>query len=199
MITTLIMLMLLTLIGVSMTNTTSVELLVAGSEKIHQKTFYAADGATEVASELTEQNVMCDAGFTANDNGELLINDDPDNGIRVTNLFFWMNDDDTPGNDPMPANDNRDFFFPDGYEGPSADEGDDAPHTNVTVQGTRFYSAGSAIQMVSGYEPLGTSSANGGGYKKFNIYAQHKGQNNSETIIHIQWRHVFGKKGACLY
>ncbi len=194
---TLMILMLLTIIGVSMTSSTSVELMVAGSEKTHQETFYLADGATEIASELLEQNFSCAGGFTANDGSELVIPYDPqfpdfpDQRLRITDLTLWMNEPTGNPEDALPSNTNRDLFFP--------DVADNIPHTNVKVQGERTNTYGGSLNMHSGYEPLGVSSAKSGVQYKYNIYAQHLGRHNSETTIHIQWRHVGGSVGACLY
>jgi Tfp pilus assembly protein PilX len=57
-----VILMLLTFIGIAITTTTSIELQIAGNDKLQKFAFYTADGATEVASELLEQNLGCMAG-----------------------------------------------------------------------------------------------------------------------------------------
>ena len=61
----LILLVLLTVIGISASTTSEVELQIAGNEKFHKMAFYAADGGTETGIELIEQNIET-RGFTAN-------------------------------------------------------------------------------------------------------------------------------------
>jgi hypothetical protein len=104
-----VILMLLTFIGIAITTTTSIELQIAGNDKLQKFAFYTADGATEVASELLEQNLGCMAGFTDGGGGIIDISgDDPDTtAVRVTNLSFWENTTATE-----PSDGNRDLFFP---------------------------------------------------------------------------------------
>ncbi len=61
----LVILMLLVVIGISATTTTTVELQIAGNDKVSKKTFYGADGGTELGSRMVEENVGCPNGFTA--------------------------------------------------------------------------------------------------------------------------------------
>ena len=183
-IVAVVILMLLTVIVIFITSTTSIELQIAGNDKVHKSTFYAADGALEVASELTEQNLGCMAGFTATDGGDAVIGDNADTAIRVSELSFWQNT-----NAVVPSDGNRDFHFPDNYGS--------GPHTNVTVGGNTVLSTGTAIQMVSGYEGKGKGAGGGGGHIMYDIYAQRVGTGNSESIIQIQWRHVIGQEGDC--
>ena len=53
----ILMLALLTIIGLSASSNTSLELMIAGNEKSHKMAFYFADGANEVAKELIEQGI----------------------------------------------------------------------------------------------------------------------------------------------
>ena len=64
-----LILVLLTLIGLSVLNTTTVETEIAAHDRRHKMTFYGADGGTEVVSELLEQNLGCPTGFTDNTGG----------------------------------------------------------------------------------------------------------------------------------
>jgi len=88
MVITVVLLMLLTIMGLAITTTTSIELQIAANDRIHKTTFYAADGATDVASELLEQNLGCmtEGGFSSADI----------NTIRVLNLDFWANRSNDP-------------------------------------------------------------------------------------------------------
>jgi hypothetical protein len=181
-----VVLMMLTVIGISITTTASIELQIAGNNKLYKNAFYNADGATEVAAELTEQNIGCMTGFTANDGADAVIGDNADTAVRVGNLDFWQQVDAAE-----PSDASRDFFYPNNYG--------TSPHTNLTVGGNTAFSTGNAIQMVSGYEGKGKGAGGGGGHILYNVFAQHIGVNNSEAIIQVDWRHVIGQEGACNY
>ncbi len=181
-----VILMLLTLIGIAITTTTSIELQIAGNDKLQKIAFYTADGGTEVGSELLEQNLGCMAGFTATD----ISGTGSTTAVRVTNLSFWENTSATE-----PSDTNRDLFFP----ATAAAVGTTSPHTNLTMGGTTELSRGSAIQMVAGYEGKGKGVGAGGAYILYNMFSQHLGQVNSESIIQTSWRHVVGQEGACNY
>lgn len=192
MIATLILLALLTVLGFSITRTTSVDIQIAGNEKVHRKTFYAADGGTQIAAELTEQNLGCVTGFAV-----ATLDDDAGDGkpgIRVDTSAFWMNADPDPPTDTF-----RDFYYPDGSVDLVTDLVTTRPHTSFTVGGNTKYSTGSAIQMVSGYEGKGKGGAAGGAHIVYDIYTQHLGDRESETVIHTRWRHVIGQEGDCNY
>lgn len=187
-----VILMLLTFIGIAITTTTSIELQIAGNDKLQKFAFYTADGATEVASELLEQNLGCMAGFTANVGTDArdISGDDPDTtAVRVTNLSFWENTSATE-----PSDGNRDLFFP-------ATAAADAtiPHTNLTMGGNTALSTGSAIQMSAGYEGKGKGVGAGGAYILYDMFSQYQGEANSESVIQTSWRHVIGQEGACNY
>lgn len=56
-IVALLMLILLTVIGISASTMSSIEIQIAGNEKFYKTAFYAADGGTEAGSELLEKNI----------------------------------------------------------------------------------------------------------------------------------------------
>ena len=200
-IAALMILLVLTLIGIAGNRNTTTELQVAANDKVHRQTFYTADGGTEYASELLEQNIGC-IGFTSNgtstnwlddSNGPLVV----DNYIAVENssLNFWQNSTGTwsdTGSD-YPSDDDRDLFFPPAYS-----EGE--AHTNITIEGRSDLTAGSSIIMAAGYLGLGRSMSSGGVTLEYEIYAKHIGQNNSESLIRVEWRHVVGREDPfCTY
>ncbi len=185
MVIAIVILALLTIVGLSITTTTSIELQIAGNDKLYKRAFYTADGGTEVGSELLEQNLGCvGIGFTETD-----IGDSSDTAIRVLNASFGDNTSATE-----PSENDPDFFFPVTFATDST-----IPHTNVTVGGNTALSTGTAIQMAAGYEGKGKGAGAGGAYILYDMYSQHLGQSNSESIIGIQWRHIIGTEGACNY
>lgn len=186
-----VILMVLTVIGVSMTTTTSIELQIAGNDKLIKTAFYEADGAIDIGAEVIEQNLGCvgaPGGFDQDVIGdESSESSNTGVAIRMDNPSVWLNTDAS-----TPSDTNRDFHFPDGYA-----EG--APHTNIRAGGNTVLSTGAAIQMVAGYEGKGKGAGGGGGYIAYDLYSQYIGVNNSESIIMVQWRHVIGQEGACNY
>ncbi len=163
----ILMLLLLTVIGIAATNTSTIELLISGNDKVHKMAFHQADGGSEVGIELVEQNIIL-AGFDTNQIGD----------VNVVSLNLFLNN---PPN--MPDDNNRDAFFPRGYVG-------GGPHTNLTIGGNPELSTGSAIQMAAGYEGVGKGAAGGGAKVVYDIWSQHDGINNSEAVIILQWMHV---------
>ncbi len=179
-IVSLVVLLLLTIIGISATNLTNVELQIAGNDKVHKDTFYRADAGTELGIRLAYDNAVCvqvQSGFDADGatpNIRTFAN------IRVEDLDFSI-----PGTlgSIVPSDANRAVAF---YPGGTID--DNLPHTNLLYQGETKYSPGSGLQMVSGYEGLGASAAAGGSHVEYDIISQHSGILNSETIINLGWR-----------
>jgi type IV pilus assembly PilX-like protein len=189
-IAALLVMLVLTLIGIAANKNTSTELGIAGNDRTHKESFYEADGGTELASEVLEQNVAClqfedDAG-----DGRVLLGGTADYNIFVDNdsLGFWRNF--SPAG--TPSDTSYDFYYPEN-EGGSWE-----PHTNFTVAGNTKLTTGSAIQMAAGYEGRGKGIGVGGAIIVYDITAQHLGKNNSESVIYIQYRHTIGQEGDCM-
>jgi hypothetical protein len=153
------------------------ETRIASHDVRYKMAFYRADGGTEVAAELLEQNASCAAGFTSSTIGDV--------AVDVPN--FWLN-----LNVSEPSDTNRDFHFPSGYNPGEA-------HTNLTVGGNTALSTGGAIQMAAGYEGKGKASAAAGAHIAYDIISAHEGPLNSQAMVRLQWRHVIGQEGPCLY
>ena len=166
----ILILLLLTVIGIAATNTSIIEILISGNDKVHKMTFHQADGGTEVGIELVEQNISL-AGFDATDLANL-------GDVNATSPNLYLNTTSS-----LPSDTNRDAYLPKGYTG-------NEPHTNLTIYGNTGLSTGGAIQMAAGYEGKGKSSAGGGSYVVYDIWSQHIGRVNSEAIILLQWMHV---------
>ena len=173
----LIMLAAAIIIGVTSISTSNTELQSATQDVRHKIAFYAADGGTEVAAEVLEQNIACPGGFSVSTVGD----------IDVDTPNLWMN-----ASASKPSDTNRDFSYPSGYV-------DGEPHTNLTVGGVTTLAAGGAIQMAAGYEGKGKGAPSGGAHILYDIYSEHLGRFNSKALVLLQWRHVIGQEGACLY
>lgn len=168
----LIIMVVLTLLGTVATRTSTTELKIADNNKWHKLTFYEADGATELATELIEQNIE-EIGFD-----DLIMG--TDNLIAVTTFDFALNEIEDA---TTPSDTNRDFFLPSGYVAPE-------PHTNFTVGGQVDFVPGSSLQMAAAYEGRGKSAAQGGTQIIYDVVTQRVGLQNREAIVRVQWRHV---------
>jgi len=166
----ILILLLLTVIGIAATNTSIIEILISGNDKVHKMTFHQADGGTEVGIELVEQNIYM-AGFNTSELAGL-------GDVNATNPNLYLSTNST-----MPSNSNRDAYLPKNYTG-------NEPHTNLKIGGNPGLSTGSAIQMAAGYEGVGKGAAGGGGKIVYDIWSQHIGLGNSEAMILLQWMHV---------
>jgi len=172
-IVALVVLVTLAILGMIALQSSTHEVRIAGSDRLSKETFYAADGSMELGSELLEQNIESAAAWA----GEELLRGGK---IRVVDGDFWLNED-IVATTPSPTN--RDFYLPDGATAAQ-------PHTNFKLGGHPESAKGAAIQMVAGYEGKGKSAAQGGSNLVYMINAQHRGVNNSEAVVRIQWRHV---------
>ena len=161
-IISVLVLLLLTVIGIAATNTSTIEILISGNDKLHKMAFHQADGGAEVGIELVEQNIYM-AGFNNNQVG----------AVNATNLNLYMNG--YPGTPPFTASD--------------AYYGGNGTRTNLRVGGNPELSTGSAIQMAAGYERSAKGAAGGGGEIVYDIWSQHIGVANSKAMIFLQWIH----------
>ena len=192
-----LILVVLTVIGISAITTSTIEIQIAGNEMLYKTNFYAADGGTEVGRELIEQNLACPNGFQAE---PLTI------GQAIVADKEFAKQENAPGvtypSDPEPSDavdgilekDRRDIHFPI-YTPPD----DSRPHTNIVAFGNTQLSTGNALQMAAGYEGKGKGAAGGGGKIIYNLYSQHKGWRGSKASIMIHYRHMIGQEGECNY
>ena len=178
----LLMLVVLTLIGISASTTTTFELQISGNDKLYKMAFYQADGATEAGSELIEQNIeerdWTNTVLTSRGNiGIICIKDG--NGDCINRDHYLNADLGTT----VPSNTNRHAVIP---PNPSAG----APRTNILMGGDPVLSTGSAVLLASGYEGMGKGAGGGGVWIVYDVRAQHDGVRNSASLVNLQWRHV---------
>jgi len=187
----------LTFVGLMATNNMVIEKTIAINDRTHKKTFYDAEGAMSLGSELLEQSFSCLAGFPNATLGGTIVN--------VKDLTLWDNplmDSDTIKakiNDPVNQNDVS-FSFPAERLLPS--------NSNFLYYGGETnVLPGGALEMAAGYEGKGKSAAQGGVAKLYDIYSQStlhpslktKGYEGAESIILLGWRHLVGTEGSCPY
>jgi hypothetical protein len=181
-IAALLILAVLTIIGISSISTSTIEVQIATNDKVHKMAFYAADGGSQLGTELLELNIACAAGFA---------NDIPVNNITVVDLDFWMQGDtDKPADISDYSSDTERDVQIDAAAG---------THTNLSIYGETALGVGGAIEMAAGYEGKGKGAAGGGVSLLYDIYSQHLGLANSKSMVAIQWRHNIGSEGTCMY
>ncbi len=201
----LVTMVLLTVFGIMATRNTSIELNIAGNEKVAKQAFYQADGATEASIELIEENLGCPIGFQSASGG--FDNNDPNTffslwGIDVFDASFaYAETRNDVAHDvavvgtsvdlsevPSPAA--RSLRLP----GNTVNR-DAVPVTNLAVWGPTEEDVGSEVTMGAGYDnPAGI------GYSiALQIHAQHLGLVNSESIVQLNWRHKITSNVQCNY
>lgn len=176
----LLLLSVLTVVGISSINTSSIETKIAANDNLYKIAFYSADGGTEVARELIEQNLGCPNGF--------------ENAVTTIGTLEILDDkfayeESAPGAE-YPSDTTRDIRFP---------NDDTQPHVNIVSFGNSQLSTGSALHMAAGYEGKGKGAAGGGGQIMYDVYAKHEGRQNSKACIMINYRHIIGQEGVCKY
>ena len=188
----LLMLVVLTLLGISATTTSTVELQISGNDKLYKRSFFAADGGTAAGSELVEQNIE-DRDWT---------DDSPRGNVAILNGDFYLNRDTDAGIDPVPSDTNQDLVIPlsaivdENLDG-VIDVNDSpflldtsVPRTNLKIVGNSQLSTGSAVQLASGYEGKGKGAGGGGAWIIFDIRAQHRDVRDTAVMVRLGWRHV---------
>ncbi|MFO7761177.1 MAG: pilus assembly PilX N-terminal domain-containing protein [Thermodesulfobacteriota bacterium] len=180
-VASMMILLILVIIGVSATTNTTIELQIAGNDKVAKKIFYKADGGTELAAEVIEHNIAC-TGF---DNAAI-------HGIYADTLDFWQNP--VNATSTRPEFGDRDFCYPgDICSGVSMEV------TSLSVGSETVYSTGAAIQQHAGYEGKGKGAAGSGAYLLYDVYSRYQENSNSETRVRVEWRHNIGQEGSCYY
>lgn len=192
---TMVILVVLSILGLSATRLSRVELIVSGNDRIHKETFYAADGGTELGYSLAYQNAICSrtsTGFSENYYGNTVTK--IGNNVIITDKDFAENTETTvPTIDPTDAN-RHIAYYPNvvldpGPPGENYADHDTEPHTNVLVRGKTGMNYGFGLQMVSGYEgSLGVGAAKGGTSIDYTVGSRHFGARNSQSLVQIQWK-----------
>jgi hypothetical protein len=127
--------------------------------------------------------MACPQGFA---NDDITVGNN--NEVQVVEKQFVNEEDYTVSIDDA----NRHAFLPPVY-------GAGKPHTNLAFASDARLTAGSGAQSMAGYEGRGRGAAAGGGHVATDIWSQRIGLQQSESVIHSQWKHVIGVEGDCNY
>lgn len=190
----LLILVLVTIIGMAANTNTSLEIQIAGNDRIHKETFYQADGGTQIGMRLVEESLGTPGGFTALDVNNILKDAvDPNNTILIVDKTLSENTNIARNQNSMSDAARDVVYFPDGYNSALTLSANNlSPHTNIIVDGVTSIVAGAGLQMLAGYEGKGKGTAGGGGQILYSIYSQHMGRAQSESVVKVEWRHVIG-------
>ena len=174
MVLVVVMLVLLavTALGIMAIRTGTTELQVASNDKFHKVVFFAADGASDMVTELIGQNIEL-RGFSASSYGKTNIN------AGSLDFFNNVEDEVTPANN-IPTEANYDVEVP--------NMGDSKVY--LKVYGNTRLSTGSALQMAAGYDGVGKSMAGGGAQIVYEIRSRATGPFHSEARLWWRWLHL---------
>jgi Tfp pilus assembly protein PilX len=165
-VASLVILAVLTVVGVIASTSTGIELLIAGNDRWHKMTFYAADGGKEAGIELLEQNIT-ERGFSPGTVGT----------ASIGQTHFYTN---VESGSTVPTTSNWDAAF--SYPGGCS--------SYITMFGNTGLSTGSALQIASGYEGKGKGLGSGGAFILYSIRSFATGPVESESRVCQQYRHV---------
>ena len=189
-VTAMVILLMLVFIGLGSMTRSTTELMIAGNEKFQHTSFYEADGGTETGIRLLEENRAClvdeGGGFTSVVIGNVQINNstladtvaaDPGQTPNVSPALTAA-----PPSPPYAA-----YFAP-----------EPGTRTNLVISRTTpgaLSLVGTGRAQVRGYE-----GDIRGFYHRYNVYSQHQGIQNSESVVHVRWRHIVGLElDTCRY
>jgi hypothetical protein len=172
----LVILVLLTIIGISATTTTNIETQIAGNDKFQKIAFYIADGGIPATAKVI--TAVMDAG------------DEPDDlGPAVT----YLGEDGSLLDKVMGYNEITDTDEPDvNFQIGSVNN-----EANVDIHRTRTeILAGGGVEFAAGSEGVGAGAAGGGVAIFYNIGSEGSGPSNSRSNIIADYRKVVGIVGG---
>jgi hypothetical protein len=210
----ILILIIMTVIGFAANNTSNIETQISGNDKFSKIAFHGADGGTEAAISLIEENISCPLGF--GDPPNSLYNptlcssftDDIIIGQVIVpdgNEDFKSNEVDTitpthPSDPPNPANRDTYYYYPDDFAGnPPLDPASNQAHVNQTYNYTVGLGTGSSSKQLAGYDGAGKSAANSGGVMIFDLPAQRVESSDCVDCVRGRYEHRIGQEGTCSY
>ncbi len=200
-----LVLVVLTLIGISAMTTSNIETQISGNDKFAKISFHEADGGTEAAISLIEENISCPIGFADPPNAgyhpTLSLN--PTDDIVLGQMIIPDGNENFKANEtttftrPNPLQRDTYFYYPDDVTAPPPAA--TQPHVNQTYNYEVKPGTGFALKQLGGYDGAGKSAASGGGSMFFDLPVQRVGTDDCDTCIRIQWEHRIGQEGTCSY
>ena len=207
----LLILLVLTLMGTAVNRNTETEWKIAMNDRVQKETFYNADAATELATEVLVQSIAC-FGFN-----EVNEDDDLEEGVQIYGakghdlyieenaLGFWRNYNTEgvpiPGDEDEDGKPDRHMVYPAVFTNGvfNRDETNAQPHANISVGGNTKWVGGEATQQSEGYRGKGKGLGAGGISLVYDINVQQVGRDGSESTVCVQYKHRPGTEGECNY
>jgi hypothetical protein len=171
-IVTVLILLAVTVIGILSTRSATIELQIAGHDKVHKMTWFATDAVCDgLVPELIEQNIE-QRGF-----GDQLppFKYGNSNDLDIHTSEFYLNE-----TCAVPSETNRDIEM----------TGLAQTDVSVVVFGDTRFLPGNAIQLPEGYHGRGKGLAGGGAQIVYIIRGFGRGAANSQARVTTGWRHV---------
>jgi hypothetical protein len=194
----LMLMVVLLILGISGIGTSVFESMMSANDALQKQSFFQADGGTNVASQLIEENVNCATGFTPThsspdyaligDNLDLLVNKvDPANPLYANT---------PPAASPVISDTERDAYF---FYNAADPNGTLRPRTNIRLGAVTVPLPGGPMQQGAGYEGKGKGLPGGGAGMDFDVYSQYINVRQSQSVVQIGWQHIVGFEGTCIY
>ncbi|MBN1626081.1 MAG: hypothetical protein JW944_06105 [Deltaproteobacteria bacterium] len=177
MVVALVILVLLTIIGISATTTTNIETQIAGNEKVQKIAFYTADSGVPTSAKLISAIIDSQTQPTLADVEYAEVG-----GVTDPLLRQIMGYDPYDGGDPR---DDVTFTF-----GSNTTASADIERTGTEIL------AGGGVEFGSGAEGVGGGAAGGGVAIFYDIDSLGEGPSNSQSNIVAGYRKVVGVAGG---
>jgi hypothetical protein len=170
---TILVVLALTAVSITAMQSSTLDLNIAINDKFHKMIAYATDGATQMATELVEQNIEERPGFGT---GPGIMRQQ----VVVDTGNFYLNEEDANCalNDPSATN--RDVMAPNLGGGT----------VYLRIYGNTGLSTGSALQIAAGDKGRGKGLAGGGAQITYDIRGLGQGHGASESRVLVRWVHL---------
>lgn len=183
----LMLIVVLTIIGAFATRSAIIDLQIAGNERNYHANFSEADGGSQIAAEVLEQNFSCPGGFP---DGVLDGTQTTDDGVTPVMGFVVVTESNIVDNTDKAS---KIINLPRGRSAGDA-------FTEIGMAGNSSLLAGSSLSIGSGYEGLGRGSGSGGSKYDHGIETTRTGVQGGRTTIEVDWRHIVGlEDSSCIY
>ncbi len=171
----LLLLVVLSIVGISAVDTSVVDQQIVGNNVRYQRAFFSAEGGAEMGIELMEQSNEAKGGA-------ITVDSNVASSFVVSNSKFYMNSSQGTETADAPSATNSDASY--------AGFGGNDVYLKVYKNSVSPSKGSGSVEMVAGYEGKGKGAAGGGISNYYNIRTYAVEPNNSNSRVHVLWRHV---------
>lgn len=198
-VVTLLVLVVLSIIGISATRTSFLENTIAENDRLNKKSLYQAEAGVTLGTNIIEENINCPVGFDSTGDvtdlytGNSLSVADLEGVVRVyprgtKGLAFYYKPYPVLGTNCEVTSGDPDIDYP------IANIGSGTQETSIWAGGGSKMLPGGSLQMAAGYEGKGKGAAGGGTQRDYEIIARQQGLNNAQSTVILGWRHIIGSE-----